>query len=480
MSPNETILHPKEATVTKAEIVRFEERIEELERLLVVERSKLERLRAAVASHKLLPRELLGKIFHYAVEGTPLEYPPSDFSVATHWTIRRTCSRWRDVAESDPFLWDDVQFDASRWSGPPKHLAQRFEFWRCQINHPSRPLSLSISGKGKPDITDFFRSQVVRQLSQRVKHLRLGQDFLDFLWPVYFPALERVEVPVDCNWPRTPRYPDFSGMPNLHMLSLKVSGTITVSPHIESTVHQLTHLSILPPKFPSHGAIELRTVLAILKMCGSLITCELDIATPYSPIAPHTIALLHLLSLRLTQPNHGTSRNPNTLLNFLVAPSLVELDVESYGSEAIQLSEVRCFIQNSGSSLCSFRMKYPWRRSHDPTGIDQLLALVPSVHKFDCPNTFVCDITVNKIADGLLLPYITELAIYGLSMDSARILIGLMETRWANHLSGSGTHLLRSLKVTLDEAAVNRDVAHELWRRAKACNALFQVRVWSK
>ncbi|RDB15146.1 hypothetical protein Hypma_005177 [Hypsizygus marmoreus] len=77
--------------------------------------TRISRLRIAIAPHQTLPKEVLAEVFVNCIEEPSVRTPvpvriPVPASQQIHWRLGHICSRWRDVALSEPRLWNTILF----------------------------------------------------------------------------------------------------------------------------------------------------------------------------------------------------------------------------------------------------------------------------------------------------------------------------------------------------------------------------------
>ncbi|GLB44673.1 hypothetical protein LshimejAT787_1800100 [Lyophyllum shimeji] len=114
-SRNEDILTETERKQALLILRESEVRLSSLDKNenLLIERKRLtlhlSHVRVALAPHKRLPAEILGKIFACAVDGDPVEFPIRPLQL--FWVLRQVCSKWRQVALHDPRIWNAVILD---------------------------------------------------------------------------------------------------------------------------------------------------------------------------------------------------------------------------------------------------------------------------------------------------------------------------------------------------------------------------------
>jgi len=77
-----------------------------------VRHARVSTFRAALASHKKVPPELLVKIFLDTCPSHPNSLPPH--SRTRPWAISQVCARWRKVALNEPHLWGNLSITTNR------------------------------------------------------------------------------------------------------------------------------------------------------------------------------------------------------------------------------------------------------------------------------------------------------------------------------------------------------------------------------
>ncbi|KAG6905610.1 hypothetical protein DXG01_001716 [Tephrocybe rancida] len=441
---NSIVLSKEEAELTRLLIQEAEQNIVALEASLSLEKSRLKKFKVAIAPHKPLPPELLGLIFRYSAEGKLSIYQsyPVDVKLAP-WALRQVCSLWRATALLEPSFWSNINFKFLPAKPMEEELA-RLDFWIKNMVHPSHSLSLDVQQ------LQIFRNSaqgvydtVIRPYRSRIRRLQTHalEDFFASP-PGSFPLLESLNLSildVMMNWDPVPtcEAPQcFVGMDSLR--SLEIRFAVCQPVFLPNTVpwHQLTSLNILWTKMDAESR-PLRAVLAlhVLRQCPQLECCDIvmEMEMGMDVMTSRPIYLQHLRSLEITFFGTTTAWSREHILEFLVVPSLVALDLIFYtqiehGARAT-FPDLGPLIRRSGCTIRSLRMVSPY--SSDMNITRTALDALTSLHVLRVDEVLFSDAIFEEIATGALLPNIRSLEVAGVGegQEALRYLTELIERR---------------------------------------------------
>jgi hypothetical protein len=183
-----------EATTLSAlfqDIAHLENRLRTLYEQYRDSHAKVQRYQAVLSPVRLLPPELVRRIFLFCIGDSAVEVPP--FPNTPPLSLAQICSGWREVALATPELWKNITFSGDSTHGIAnfKNLAQ---LWlsRCHTT----PASLTFSLRCQTAI-DNLLLDVIAPYSTSIEALELHLDtalfaaFADFP-PEAFPRLRRI------------------------------------------------------------------------------------------------------------------------------------------------------------------------------------------------------------------------------------------------------------------------------------------------
>ncbi|KAF8064466.1 hypothetical protein FPV67DRAFT_224038 [Lyophyllum atratum] len=325
---------------------------QEIQRLIAMREEVAERLsrfQFAAAPYKRLPPEVLSDIFVWTLDGLPVVFPPVNNS-GTPWILRQICSSWRQVALSEPRLWNNSRIVIRT---PHPELPLIVKLYHSVIP-PTGPLSIRFSCH--IDIpSEHVADELLIPHISRIKHLDLDTNFHTF------GRLLKI------------RCQDFS---NLETLLLRIRGPLNSSTMSEqcrsATVFQSAHLlrhltlsshtsnrfanNMLHIPFPWVGLTSLRInwirpftlsdIQHLLLQCTSLIDLEASVyydSPPQDNIQADTaLRLSYLRLLRIA----GEVIAPHSLPSLqLPWDQLIELDLISF--DFLDFSETHAILSHS-------------------------------------------------------------------------------------------------------------------------------------
>ncbi|KAJ3876701.1 hypothetical protein F5051DRAFT_453623 [Lentinula edodes] len=284
-----------------------------------------EKLTTLLSPIRRIPSEILLRILvHFCDQNDLTSYEPGDASALT---ISAVCTRWRQLAMSQPALWANlkVKFDDQCEDDEEKTqalLVSRVELHLARSqNHPLTLSLFPLSSKNHPALV------LVARESRRWRRLSYGGDDFGSNWnsclqSLPLPMLEavRFEETEYCDG-QSPPIEAFSQAPNIKELDLRC---IFIDQHVtaifDGAWEMLTDLSY-------HFAEDLEGFLSILDCCPKLrrLTLEGENSDliPVQPIRSHPISSLKILNL-VNPPNDHDSML-ECILTSLLLPDLTEL-----------------------------------------------------------------------------------------------------------------------------------------------------------
>ncbi|KAG6889262.1 hypothetical protein C0995_002257 [Termitomyces sp. Mi166 len=328
-------------------------------------------------------------------------------------------------------------------------LQSYFEFWRQNIDHPAYPLWLTIPSCLKFMKMDsrvaFIEKSVIRANSGRLREFHMESDFLDadFLATesISFPTLQTLRLRFEYLKNLPASLP--SGMPSLRTCMLYISSEVDGISHIHFPWAQLTNLSIASGGYSfSQEGLTTRCVQQIFECCPNLqkLALHLQILNEDPPSAnPVRHTCLRYLQFVDRSSRSVKRESTRTLLDFLMVPSLLQLDLRSEGRQSIGTVELALWIRRSGCRLTSLKL-WPNFEPKDGDGeldpdVDVLFAALPSLLQFEAPLTAFGDNTMQKVIERDLLPAIVQLTIAALSIGSLDNIMKMIEERRKNSRS---------------------------------------------
>ncbi|KAG6895135.1 hypothetical protein C0992_003026 [Termitomyces sp. T32_za158] len=416
---NDIILSRDKVVLAKAMLQEAEQRQlakeESLETGLHVER-----LRVALAPHKMLPTEIWSIIFRHpskilCIWGLAVHYEPLTFS--------HVCSRWRMMIRSEPSFWNRA-FLHLGWGEKDMTL---IKFWIDNFVVDSHPLSLSIT---TTDSYTFDPKSLKLLLSQqRIRGLDISEPEHFFTMPMHsFPLLEDLRICVSYDrLSLFKRSACFAGMEKLRNFTVHF-----VCRNEENMLTQPTlpwgHLTSLTIRF-NHGSdfLTIPQAVELLKRCTSLQKCSIGVRNT-STLSPLTVHLPHLTDLYLA-PYRYAYEDKFSLTHCLITPALRSLTLYErlYNRPAALVKpDIGHVVRHSGHCLHTLILRYD---TMIPVDMYLELHLLPCLHTLKAPSTVFSDETLDKIIQKILLPNIQTLFIGIDSIDSLRHLTTLAETK---------------------------------------------------
>jgi hypothetical protein len=294
-----------EATTLSAlfqDITHLENRLHILCERYCDSRAKVQRYQAVLSPVRLLPPELVRKIFLFCIGNSPAEAPPLPDTPPL--SLTQICSGWREVALATSELWKNITFSGNSTHGIAnfKNLAQ---LWlnRCH----TIPATLTFSLNCQPSVENLLLD-VVAPYSTSIEALELHLDtalfaaFADFP-PEAFPRLRSIRF----HGTRVESHPSRGGLrlwdpvtvpfqfaPQLTDVLITIPETKINLEALNLPWSQLSSLH-LAESIVTSGAF-----LRVLAACSRLVSCSVRVVTEEAITpADSDITLTFLTSLSL-------------------------------------------------------------------------------------------------------------------------------------------------------------------------------------
>ncbi|KAG6864463.1 hypothetical protein C0991_009325 [Blastosporella zonata] len=426
---NTVILSKGEVALTKLLIQKLEAKIVTGVELLSV-KSRLERLKIAIAPHKTVPQEVVGEIFRQSASDLVNTYPADIRS--TPWVMRQICSMWRANALAKPSFWNHIAFNSTL----KKTDSSRIDVWIKHIAHPSHPLSLEMNCYNlRSNI--IFHSAVLLPYHARICRLTAGAWSQLFALPIgSFPLLKSLKIVIHddafySGWdsPSYEESPCFIGMDSLRELDITFAVSSNHHMYLPNTLpcNQLASLKLQC----DDSILTIYAALHILQRCPQLEECVLLVpGTEEETMNPMTVHLPYLSSLTVILRWDGPIDKGITLLDFLIVPALVtlELQLSSENQHKAMINSVASLVYRSGCSLRSLVLP----NMHEPRHAIPRTAFeaISSLSVLGTAAIIFSDEIIEEIAQGHLLPNVVSLVLSGGGKDAVHSLVKLVETRF--------------------------------------------------
>lgn len=341
---------------------------------------KVQQYRAALSSARILPPELVRKIFIYCAEEPPITWPPSPSRLPL--SLAQICSGWREVALSTPELWSNINFRASSFMGVEK-FKELAELWlsRCGV----KPASLAFTTSCHPERFSNPLGDVIVQNTSRIGSLELHlpttlfNAFSDYP-PEAFPQLRALRLhgtPVD-----------FREEGGYRLWNLEFS-PFQFSPHLTDVVISIprTHINLegLNLPWPQLSSLHLAesivshdAMLRILDRCRNLTSCSARLVANNEITAPSdvevTVPLLKSLSLQ------SEAGELNGFLRYITLPVLQTLALHVHPNNTWDSEDLIRLVSRSQCRLAGLAIS---GRTLQPDGFIDLLHAIPTVQELD-------------------------------------------------------------------------------------------------
>ncbi|KAG6903232.1 hypothetical protein C0995_000127 [Termitomyces sp. Mi166 len=376
---------------------------------------RIDKLKSALASHKKLPPELLSKIFKDC-SPSPVQLPPDNIrdindeprtarsSSGTRSILptMAVCSRWREIALNSRDLWDGVVLSYHRsplqyWTERTRDMTERAQ---KIISRGTRSIVIHIFNKSSRDIPpesiDPMRNLII-PFSHQLVHIQLVCsiyhlfDFLQSSSPS-FPVLESLTLKGDAEliheYEVVSQLTMFKDTPNLKTLAIRDFKVRLISmplSQFQLPWDQLTEIDF------RDTWLNARTVHWVLSQCTSAVSCWFSpchnvVNTQLVPLA--TIVQPHLRLLSVMSSNES----PNIITGLRVEDSLPGL--------LSLIPRSHCILAKLSIPEAQIPISL----------LDPLLELLPALEDLDIPKATIPIPTLERIAQGVLLPKLTNLA----------------------------------------------------------------------
>jgi hypothetical protein len=286
--------------------------------------ARIELLQAELTPHKKVPPELWSKVFVYALADNEVSLRPC-YDHSSVWAITHVCSRWREIALAEPYLWS--QISSYCYSPIRSTIGLAHEILSNRGGISTIQLSISIR---EPDDLDRTINLISTHPS-RLRKLRLNVDgplsILDLPPIESLTNLETLAISLTFTWYRSasircPQIKSFSMARSLTIVELTFYEGLLSSTWPEIGIvlpwQQLRHLVI--------STISIPMFSLILVQCAQLISFNVvfERTTPQESThnPTHPIQLNYLRSMNIRP--HRSVDIRKLLVRFIV-PALKEI-----------------------------------------------------------------------------------------------------------------------------------------------------------
>lgn len=339
---------------------------------------RINRYQAALSSARLLPPELVRRIFLLCTEGYNVKASPSP-NIAP-LSLAQICSGWREVAVTTPELWKDIAFqaDSPRSITNFKELAQVW-FSRCY----TKPVSLAFSSNCQLETAQNLLLDVVAPYSTYIESLELRvataffRAFTEYP-PEAFPRLRcirfhgtRTDHHLQGGW----RLWDsatapFQFAPHLKEVFISIPETRVNLEDMNLPWSQLSSLHL------AESIVAPGAMLRVLALCSNLVSCSVRLVADSVISSVMDVTLPSLASFSL----HMETGELADFLRCLSVPAIQSLSLHlvpnaTWHPDALihLLSRSQCRLDHLSISGLTI----------DPDGFIELLHIVPTLQVLD-------------------------------------------------------------------------------------------------
>ncbi|KAF9448853.1 hypothetical protein P691DRAFT_704278 [Macrolepiota fuliginosa MF-IS2] len=262
--------------------------------------TKLQQYQAALSSARVLPPELVRKIFIQCAADLPIDKPPSHRTPPL--SLTQICSGWRDVALTTPELWSRFMFRVDC----PEDVTGFKELVHLWFRRShTRPLSLVLSTTCQPGAIPNPLLDTLQSYTENIASLDLDiptpylsalaeypQDSFTCLHSIRFRGtrLDGVEEGGLSLW--TPTSSPFQFAPNLTDVFISIPRTRVILEGLNLPWSQLSSLRL------AETIVTSDAMLRVLGLCTNLTTCSARLVTNEVITASEiTLSSLTFLSL---------------------------------------------------------------------------------------------------------------------------------------------------------------------------------------
>jgi len=368
---------------------------------------------------RILPNELLSRIFVLCTGGSPLNMFHYGLEVPHQRTISQVCSRWRQVALNTPVLWSNVQV-----TDFVTEYARRLRLYQTWVGRAGNyPLTVSLFFLGLyPDIYKVFLDFVV---PFRIQKLDITMPYHKLMCLPPLDVDEFAIVVTEIRPDEDLKVPPFMDKTR-HICILDSATASEDSESYEPKLrklclswHQLQSFECYSPK------ISLSTWLNVLRQPGTLQyleRCHLTIAGAGSgPLVGVCMLNVHWFSLTLLDVQ------PDIAIPLIAVPNITTLRISDDNRSSDNLYDI-------------IKRQYKLHQLHEirlqdaqfSLPISQILADAPMIHTLGVLGTPILDAEAREgISSGRLGHCLTTLHISSCS-DNAEEWLDVIETRQRN------------------------------------------------
>ncbi|KAJ3574982.1 hypothetical protein NP233_g1401 [Leucocoprinus birnbaumii] len=340
---------------------------------------KVQQYRAALSSARVLPPELVRRIFIHCVEEPPITWPPSPGRLPL--SLAQICSGWREVALSTPELWSNINFRANSLRGIEK-FKELAELWlsRCRI----ASASVAFTTNCHPERFSNPLGDVIARNSSSIGVLELHlpttlfNAFSDYP-PEAFPRLRTL---------RLHGLPIYIPMEGGYRLWNSDFSPFQFAPHLTDVVISIpkTRLNLEALNLPwsrlsslhlAESVISPDAMLRVLDKCSSLTSCSArlfadnEITTPNSEV---NVPALTSLSLQ------ADAGELNEFFRYITLPVIQTLSLHAHPSSDWDTQGLMHLISRSQCRLASLTIS---GRTLEADGFIDLLHAMPAIQELE-------------------------------------------------------------------------------------------------
>ncbi|RDB21636.1 hypothetical protein Hypma_011282 [Hypsizygus marmoreus] len=438
--------------------------------------TRISRLRIAIAPHQRLPTEVLAEVFVNCIGDRSVEIPvPASQHIP--WHLGHICARWRNVALSEPRLWNTIFFTYH----PRKHTSIPPALQEALNRSGQGPLTfiiVCISHTHTISAPDIIPNLISRY-AYRCTEIRLVLPELQMKAFLEDPSISldsletaNLAFSIGCRHNITHTFfqeaPVFASASRLRKLILHGAWSQNNSPFTLEDVNgpwrQLTHIGLYT------GSVIPSTAHALFIMCPNLQDCCLEsnihgdgemITTSLSDII-----LPHLRRMHLGSPNPSFIFE---IIRPLILPALTsftqhfEIDISTRKQPFASLISL---IRRSHCRLTKVEITQkvmPEDLSHPPDDMEALLELLPDVTTF-CQVRFVIAVSLlQRMLAGELLNSVRTFRCSLNSIAAYALFVDIVEARWTNESNG-GAILEEAVSYNYGSEALHDGILKERMR----------------
>ncbi|KXN84812.1 hypothetical protein AN958_12106 [Leucoagaricus sp. SymC.cos] len=366
------------------DIARLQTQLDALVEQSCGSRMKAQQYRTVLSTARVLPAEIVRRIFIHCAEDSPVPLFPK--ARGHPLSLAQICSGWRKVALSTSELWNTINFEANSSTGVDKFIKLAREwFSRCHTGS----VSLAFATRCRsPNVSELL-SDIITKNSSKIGRLELHlpTPFLTAFEkypPDAFPLLRNLELHREENFTAGDQgyrldsraFTPFQSAPNLTGVFISLPFTDVTPEDINLPWSQLSSLNL--------GAtmIQPDEILRVFAFCSKLNSCTVFLFNGQDWSGRITLPHLTTLSLRIA---------PCELSEFLhciTVPALQTLDVYLFriGQFASVIWNTQSFTQLVTRSQCRIERLVIEGRGLEMDGFADLLCSIPTLRELTLKN----------------------------------------------------------------------------------------------